>query len=215
MTVTVTQPGGVPRRGWSTALRQFFDYMDWKTTAGVSKLGTLATKTGLTKLEAGAHAFRKTTFVLDAVSMALVDEAGVIAYTGQKLYDFPAGNILILGATADLVVRKSSAGVIDAFDAIFGVGRVTASNNNTLASTEQDIIPSTAMAQATGVGAAAVAPAKGINVAAIAPFDGTGTAIPLFLNFLVTDADHDVTTTPANLLVTGTVEVTWVNLGDK
>lgn len=215
MTTFGQQTGGIPRIGFSTALKKAFDFLDFKTPAGVTKLGSLPSITGLTMAEGGAHAFRETIFTFTAVAFAMVDEAGVVAYKGLKIYDFPAGNILIFGATADLTLKKSSAGIIDAWDGDFGVGTVTASNNATLSSTEQNIIPTTATPQATGVGALATTTAKGINAAAIAPLDGTATAVDLYLNFLIDDTDHDVTGTPANLLVTGTVRVLWANLGDK
>jgi len=210
------QLGGIPRAQWGKALKRVFDYLDYKTTAGATRLGSAPTITGMVCTEAGAHCMRETTFTFTDTAIAMVDEAGVVAYKGTKIYDFPAGNILVLGATADLVLKKSSAGIIDAWDGDFGLGTVTASNNATLSSTEQNIIPTTATPQATGVGAAATTTAKGINAAAIAPLDGTATAIDLYLNFLIDDTDHDVTGTPANLIVSsGTVKVYWINLGDK
>lgn len=209
------QLGGLPRIGWTTSLKKILDYLDYKTPAGVTKLGSGPTVSGMTVSEGGAHGFRQTIFTFAATPIALVDEAGVVAYKGTKIYDFPAGNILIFGATADLVVGKSSAGVNADWDGDFSLGTVTASNNATLSSTEQNIIPTTATPQATGVGNAATTTAKGINTAAIAPLDGTATAIDAYLNFLVDDADHDVTGTACNLLLTGTVKITWINLGDK
>lgn len=200
------QNGGVPRRSF----KQIFDYLDFRTPAG-SKLGTVPAVTGLTADEGGAHAFRETILRFKDVAFALTDVAATVAYSGKKVYDFPAGNILIFGATADLVLTKSSAGVNATWNGDFSVGSVTASNNDSLTSTEANIIPSTA----TPAGIAGVSSAKGINTAAIAPFDGTGTALDLYLNFLVDDADQDVTTTPCNLIVNGTLRLLWVNLGDK
>lgn len=202
--------GGIPRKGWGKSLKGIFEYLDYRTPAGVTKLGSAPTITGMTCSEGGAHAFRQTTFTFTSCAFALTDAAGVVAYTGKKIYDFPAGNILILGATANLTLGKSSAGVNADFDGDFSLGTVTASNNATLSSTEQNIIPTTPTPQAT----AGATTAKGINAAAIAPLDGTGTAVDLYLNFLVDDTDHDVTSTPCNLLVSGTVTVTWVPLGD-
>lgn len=51
-------------------------------------------------------------------------------------------------------------------------------------------------------------------LARVPVFDGTSTAKDLYINFLVDDADHDVTTTPCNLILNGTVKVYWLNLGD-
>lgn len=204
------QNGGAPRRGF----KALFDYLDYRTPAG-PRCGVAPAVSGMQVEHGGAHAFRQTKFTFTSTPFALADAAGVVAYVGKKILTFPQGNILVFGAAADLVVKKSSAGVIDAFDGDFSLGTVTASNNATLSSTEQDIIPTTPTPQATGAGAAAFTTAKGINTAAIAPLDGTATAKELYLNFLIDDTDHDVTTTPANLLVTGTVLVSWINLGDK
>ena len=87
---------------------------------------------------------------------------------------------------------------------------MTASNNATLATTEQNIIPTTATPQAVS----GATTAKGVATTASQLLDGTSTAVDLYVNFLVDDADHDVTTTPCNLILNGTVSVYWLNAGD-
>lgn len=169
-----------------------------------------AAGTGVTAETTGNGILNKTTVTFTDVVIPLADAAGVVAYGGLKFFDAPAGLLHVLGAVANLAVTKSSTGVIDAFDGDFAVGTVTASNNNTLSSTEANIIPSTATPQAV----AGATTAKGVSTAA-ATLDGTDTAVDMFLNFLVDDTDHDVTGTPANLIVNGTIVVHWVNLGDK
>lgn len=158
--------------------------------------------------EQGFGRLQVTKFTFNALPITMTDEAGVVAYGGSQIYDFPAGNILILGATSDLTVVKSGAGINADFDGDFGLGTVTAGNNNALATTEQNIIPTTATPQAV----AGATTAKGINIAAIAPLDGTATAIDLFLNFIIDDADQDGGGT---LLISNTLYVIWINLGDK
>ena len=205
---------GVPRIAFSRALRRFYDIADGVVNGandGDVLVGAVPAVTGLTVTEEGFGPFRRTVLKFTNVAVALVDEAGVVAYKGTKVYDFPAGNILPFGAVADLAVTKSSAGVIATWDGDFSLGTVTASNNATLSGDEQNIIPTTPTPQAV----AGATTAKGMNAAAIAPLDGTGTAIDAFLNFLVDDADHDVTSTPCNLILNGTVVLTWINLGDK
>lgn len=155
----------------------------------------------------GVH---RTTLRLTSKAIALADAAGVVAYAGLKIYDFPEGNIVILDAIANLTVGKSSAGVIDAWDGDFSVGTVTASNNATLSSTEQDIIPTTATPQAV----AGDTTAKGRLATSPVVLDGTGGAKDAYLNFLVDDTDHDVTTTPANLVVSGDITIVWCTAGD-
>jgi hypothetical protein len=165
----------------------------------------------VTASEQGNSVVHKTILTLAATPITLVDEAGVVAYGGVKVYDFPAGAILMLGATADLAITKSSAGVNTDWDGDFGIGTVTASNNATLSSTEQNILPTTATPQA----AAGATTAKGQSTATEnAVLDGTATAVDAFLNVLVDDTDHNVNGTPCNLLFTGTITLSWVNLGD-
>jgi hypothetical protein len=167
--------------------------------------------TGVTVSEEGSGPVQKTVLTFTNAAIALTDEAGVVAYGGLKVYDLPAGSILILGALADLDITKSSAGVNNDWDGDFGVGTATAGNNNALATTEQDIIPTTATPQAS----AGATTANGQSSATENKVhDGTGTAKDVYLNFLVDDADHDVGSTACNLIVNGTLTLHWINLGD-
>lgn len=183
------------------------------TGAGTAGSDSVAGST-VTVSEAGAGVVHQTTITLTSAVFALTDEAGVVAYSGVKLYDMPAGQIVFLGAVADLAVTKSSAGVNADWDGDVGLGTTTAGNNNALATTEQNLIPTTATPQA--VAGVTTADCKSTSTE-IAPavIDGTTTAMDVYLNFLVDDADHDVTGTAANLLVTGTVKITWINTGDN
>lgn len=143
-------------------------------------------------------------------TIPLVDEAGVVAFGSKKFFDLPEGIIEIEGASCNLVITKSSAGVIATFDGDFGIGTVAANNNAALATTEQNIIPTTPTPQAV----AGVSSAKGQQGATVVQLDGTVTAPDLYLNVLVDDADHDVTATPCNLIFNGTIKLTYQNVGD-
>ena len=167
--------------------------------------------TGVTVEERGAGGIHKTILTFTNVAIPMVDEAGVVAYGGLKIYDMPAGAILFLGALADLDLTKSSAGVNDTWDGDVSLGTVTASNNGTLSSTEQNIIPTTSTPQAVSGATTANAQSTATENAVV---NGTGTAVDVYLNLLVDDADHDVTTTPCNLIVNGRVILHWINLGD-
>lgn len=180
----------------------------WQSTGGQNIAGGVPAVTGLAAQEIG-NTIKRTTFNFTNVTFALTDVAGVVAYSGKKIYDFPEGNIVVLGAVADIALTKSSTGVNATWNGDFSVGTVTASNNSTLTSTEANIIPSTA----TPAGVAGVSSARGKHTA-VAVVDGTGTAVDLYLNFLVDDADQDVTTTACNLICNGTITLTWMNAGD-
>lgn len=184
----------------TTGAQTFSGAKTWQETP----VGTAGTGASLLQEKVGVN---KTTVKLDA-TLALTDEAGVVAYTGRKVFTFPTGNIMILGATLDATVEADAAGVNADFDGDVGVGVVTASNNATLASTEQNIIPTTAIPQA--VDSASTLQATSTASVIV---DGTGTPVPVYLNILVDDADHDVTSTPTNLDVDGDLTIYWVNLG--
>jgi len=193
------------------SIKAYVDTRDQVMAGGVAAPGTVVTSDYLAVSEYGAGLIHKTVITAAALPMALADVADTVAYVGTKLYDFPAGAIMIVGATADLELALSSAGVNADWDGDFGVGTVTASNNATLATTEQNIIPTTATPQASESETTATGQSTATENAVV---DGTTTALDMYLNFLVDDADQDVTTTACNLLVTGTITVYWINLGD-
>lgn len=160
----------------------------------------------------GIGALRKTVLRLENFTISLVDEAGVVAHGAAKIFDFPEGAILFHGAVADLAVTKSSAGVNDDWDGDFALGTVAADNDASLAAAEQDLVPTTPTPQASS--GATTAKGKSTATESGSVLDGTTTPKDVFLNVLVDDADHDVTTTPCNLIFNGTVTLFWSNLGD-
>jgi hypothetical protein len=193
----------IPRNGFGKALRAFYDWLELGA-------GTVPAVAGLTVTEEGVGPFKKSVINFSNVALALTDNPGVIAYGGMKIYDFPEGSVWIMGAVANLVLTKSSAGVNADWDGDFGVGTATAGNDAALAAGEQSIIPTTATPQAV----AGATTAKGRNSSVLGPLDGSATAIDLYVNFLVDDVDHNVAGTPCNLILNGTITVHWANLGD-
>ncbi len=168
--------------------------------------------TGVTTSEYGLGGAYKTVFTLTNVAVTVNDNAGVAGYGGLKLYDFPEGYLYIIGSSSNITVTKSSSGVIDTWDGDFALGSVTAIGNAVLATTEQNILPTTATPQAV----AGVTTSNGVSTATEhAILDGHTTPIDLYVNYLVDDADQDVTTTPCNLILNGTVTVLWTSMGDN
>ena len=131
---------------------------------------------------------------------------------GTKIYDFPEGRILVLGAIATMSMKTTStlASTLNAsVTGNWGVG-TTVQANGTLATTEQDLIPSTAFTSSATINVANTATSAAL--AAAAQFDGHTTAKDAYLNLAVagaTDIDGNATVT-----CTGTVLLTWLNLGD-
>lgn len=163
----------------------------------------------VTAAEYGDGNIHVTTLTLVDTPLTVRDtEQGV----GVKVYDFPEGRVLILGATGSMAFTTTSelATTLNAsVSSRWGVGTVTQSNA-TLATTEQDIIPVTTFTSGATIDVENTAVAAAL--AASAQFDGTTTAKDAFLNVSVpgaTDIDADATVTAA-----GTVTITWINLGD-
>lgn len=172
--------------------------------------GATANGTGVSVVE--SLGIIRATLTLANVAVPLADNAGVVAYGSLKVLDLPAGAILFLGAVADLDITKSSAGVNDDWDGDISLGSVAANNGATLATTEQDFCPTTPTPQASA--GATTGNMKSTSTEAAKVFDGTGTAIDVYLNVLVDDADHDVTGTACNLIFNGTITFSYVKLGD-
>jgi hypothetical protein len=183
---------------------------DILTAAALAGSGAVA-GTGVTVSERGSTVIHRTVFTFLNTAVVLADEAGVVAYGGLKIYDFPAGAIKFIGCLTDVDLTKSSIGVNADWDGDFGLGTITASNNATLAATEQNILPTTATPQAV----AGVTTANGFSTAAEdVTIDGTATAVDMFFNILIDDADHDVTGAACNIILNGTLTLIWTNLGD-
>ena len=136
------------------------------------------------------------------VAVTLADSAGVVAYGGVKIADLPTtiGHFGV-SAVVDLLITKSSAGVNNDWDGDISIGTATASNNATLTSTEANILASNATPQAVG-GVSTVL--VGSNTQSLL------SAQAVYLNLLVDDADHNVTGTPCDLILNGTVFLTTV-----
>lgn len=153
--------------------------------------------------------FNKTTLTLDNVPQAIVNGT---EYQGTKIYTFPEGRILVLGVTATLQQKTTSAlaSTLNASSTgAIALGTATASAT-TLASTMVDLLPSTAFTSSATVNVAGTAVKAAL--AASAHFDGTTTAKPVYLNTAyatTTDVDGNATQT-----ISGTVNICWVFLGD-
>lgn len=176
-----------------------------ETPAGVGA----AAGTGVTASEQGRGVVQRTVLRLASVGVTVTD---ALAYASQKIYDFPEGRILILGSTASLafsVTSDRTTTINDNAAMDWSIGSAAASNV-TLATTMVDLLPKVDKTLDGAV--AAFTSASTGALAAAAQFDGTGTAVDAYLNISFptgTDIDADGT-----LLVTGSITITWVSLGD-
>lgn len=155
---------------------------------------------------------KQTKLVVTALPIALSD-ANVGG--GSQLLDFPEGRILILGGVASFSFTTTStlASTLNAsVTCNYGIGTVqtTTQASGTLATTQQDLIPTVNFTSSATINVANTAVNK--PLAASAQFDGTTTAVDAYLNVgiaLNTDIDGDATIT-----ATGTYTVTYILLGD-
>jgi hypothetical protein len=161
----------------------------------------------VTAAEYGDGAVHKTVLTLTATPVTVGNTTG-ISFGGLKLYDFPAGRIAVIGATADLSFDWHSQGPAETGSGDFALG-TTITSDATLDGTDVNLLPSTALTDpfVAGVGAG-----KGA-LAASAQFDGTTTPVDLNINIIIDDADvadgdSDVVS------VSGTITIVWANLGD-
>jgi hypothetical protein len=182
----------------------------------IDQLNTVANagaKTGATVVATEQMgAVHQTVIQLNATPITITD-TGVGG--GVKIYTMPQGRILVLGTMATVAFTTTSvlASTLNTGVTLnWGLGTVitAAQASGTLATTQVDLLPSTAATASATINVAGAA-ANG-QLAAAAQFDGTTTAIPVHLNVGVataTDIDADATVT-----ATGTVVITWINLGD-
>ena len=177
---------------------------EFKTLAGIgAKNGTT-----VSVAEYGVGPVHQTVFTFTALPLTVRDtQTG----GGVKIYDFPEGRILFLGATGSIALTTTSvlANTLNAGVTYnWGIGSTTQANG-TLATTEQNILQTTNGTASATINVAGAA-SKGVGV--LTPLDGTTTAIDAYLNVGVasaTDIDGNATVT-----ITGTATITWMNLGD-
>ena len=169
----------------------------------------------ITVTEQGDALLHKTILTCVDLPLSVADDAGVAQYGGVKVYTFPEGAICSLGAViAGNLTMGVTGTFIDAFTGVVALGSVVATTGASLISTEATWLQSVAMA----VAAAKVAAIGAISIAAALTeagarwVDGTVTPAPVFLNVAIAD---DATHTAGTGKFTGTITITWLNLGDK
>jgi hypothetical protein len=216
----------MPAHRLGADIKKYADYVDepidgditWngshtfaKDITSTSTTGKGTAGTGVTASESKTAGGRfKTVLTLSDAAVTLADEAGVVAYGGLKIYDMPTGAISFLYADVDLALTKSSAGVDADWNGDFGIGTATASNNATLTLTEDNLVASTATPEATDGATTATGTSTADEHIVV---DGTSSAVDVYLNILVDDADHDVTSTACNIIANGTITLVWENYG--
>lgn len=173
-------------------------------------VGTPVEGIGVTAKHVAIGGYVQTTLTLNNVAQTVVNGT---EHQGTKIFDFPETRMWVVGCVATLQQKTTStlASTLNASSTgAIALGTGTTAST-TLNGTAADFLPSTAFTSSATVNVAGTA-VSGV-LAAAAFFDGTGTAKDLFLNTAyatTTDVDADATQT-----ISGTVLITWINLGDK
>lgn len=199
------QDAGPDYEDWDQIVAEVLAVQDYLIGAQTSAGFGAAAGTGVTA-DTVRGTLNVTTIDIADLALATTDN-GTIASGSQKIYDFPAGNILVLGAVGLLSIVAGAGGLTDTAAVVMSVGTVAAAADATLTSTEANIIPSTTATLSGGENAA-------VDMASTAQLiaDGTATAIDAYLNVGVPDAGTSASDT---LTVNGSITITWVNLGDN
>jgi hypothetical protein len=162
---------------------------------------------GVTAVDQGSGGFHKTVFTLTDAPITLTDDAGNGQVGAIKLIDFPAGNIVIMGAVLDAELTLVGAEWTDTAAGDVGLGSAVVSGGGALSSTEQNVIPTTEIAPMV----AQVGPITGQSTAATFLAAAGTTDADLYLNVRIDDNAAHIT---ASGTITGTVTVLWANAGD-
>ena len=170
-------------------------------------IGTVAAVTGLGIDEYGDAAMKRSVFTFTAMSITLTDDAGVGQWGTVKLYDFPAGNIYIIGATIDADLTLVNALWLDTAVGDIGVGSTANADATAIATTRQNIIASTAIAAMV----AQVGPVDCGSVVPVGLANAGGTDTDCILNVRIDDDAAHITDSGT---LTGTMVMTWTQVGD-
>jgi hypothetical protein len=168
----------------------------------------LQTVTGLTAAES-AGVLHKTVLTMTGMEIAVTD---ALAYASQKLFDFPEGRILILGAVGSIqwATTSAQAGTInDDASLTWSLGSAAASNI-VLSGAMIDQLPKTTKVLSADIDV--LNTESNAALAAAAQFDGTGTPLAAYLNVgFETNTQIDANGT---LEATGEIVIHWIHLGD-
>jgi len=182
-----------------------------KTT---TMIGAAVAAANVVATEYGEGILHRTVLACTATPLTFGDEAGQGQFGGVKVYDFPEGLLLVLGAVVEGAITLT-APAIDNWDGDVGLGVEAPTDHQDVAGKTGSVMKkndvSAGAADKIGV-VAAVSGCTALTESAARWLDGTAAAKDLFLNFLVDDnVAHDNTITGT---FTGTITLHWIKLGD-
>lgn len=149
----------------------------------------------------------QTTIKVTGKVVAMTDHTTAGSEGHAEVYDFPAGNILILGAILNLTATRVGTAISATAALVASLGSTVLSNSDaSLTGTEADLCPSSTSPLTAGTG-----PINGQSTGTTV-LDGTNSAAKANLNLVIPDADSSGND---SLTISGTIIITWLNLGDN
>ena len=184
-----------------------------ESTDVVSGGGAGTPVANVTAEELGDGVVHKTLLRVANLPITVISVTTGAGVGGSKVYDFPEGQLNVLGTVADLALVIAAGDQADFTDATpagdIGVGTVAPANADALGTDATDDNFSTAVA----LTMAAYSSSSQLVSEAALIHDGSSTAIDMLINVLIDAADIDDGTT-STVYVSGTVLIHWMNLGD-
>lgn len=152
-----------------------------------------------------AQPVRKLSIPVRNAALSIAGTSGV-GFGSVVIGDFPAGNILLLGAVAYMQLTTVDADVQATFDGDFAVG-TAATADATITGVDANIVGSAALGAATG-GVSPIARGTGATTAIVDNTDGT---LEMNLNVIIDDANISGT---GDFTVNGVLHIAYTVLGD-
>lgn len=155
----------------------------------------------------GDRAMKRSIWTIDDLVVTMTDAGAAGSHGSAKIYDFPEGMIFRAGCVAELSTTAGAGGISDTAALVGALGTTaTATDNATLTTTEANFVPSIAGTLTGGAGSL-----DGAGDGSVTLLDGHTSAVDLYLNIAVPDADSTASDT---VTVSGTVSCVWTNVGD-
>lgn len=156
----------------------------------------------------GNHAVKVKHFKINT-TVAVTATSTAVGFGTAVVGDFPSGNILVLGAVANVRFNTADADIGATWDGDFSIGSVATADVDVADSGEADLIASTALGAAT----AKLSPLKRATNATSVILDNTDDSLEINLNLLI-DAANIADDSAANFTATGDLWVAYAVLGD-
>lgn len=169
---------------------------------------------GVTALEIGNDAFRRTRLTLVNVVCPMASITTGNGIGGVNVYDFPEGFLQIMGTIANIGVSVAAAKQADFTDNTpegdIGIGSVIITDPTAFSTdaTDDDFAAGVAL-----IMAAFDSPSNPMGTQAAQLEDGSTTAVNLIVNAFIDAADIDDGVT-SEVLLNGTIDVVWSLIGD-